>query len=420
MPQHQEDRLIHNIRWNNINGILNTLSQNMLTPFTGIFAIKLGAPDSLIAALSSWPALVSLLTMIPGARLVDRHPRQKRLVATLMLLNRIIFLLLALLPFLVRDPSQRPIVFVTMMALANMPGSLATIAWQSFMGKVIPPAVRGRAFATRNQLMSLCGIGASLFAGWMMDRLAFPIGFQIMFFVGFILALLEIAAFYQTIEPEAESEQKAAKPSKFAFSGKALLAGIRSHSSYWLFAGASLLFHFGWQMGWPLFTKYEVQVLGATTTWVSLIGVCNSLSGAAAYPVWAKLAERYGNQRMLALATLGMAVTPFLYLFCTQLWMLAVLSLMIGVSVAGTVLLLLNTLLELCPEEARTEYIAYHNTATNATAVVAPYVGIFLSTVSGIRWGLIATAIVRGLGALALALVYRMGQRVKEHPATKA
>lgn len=75
MPQHQEDRLIHNIRWNNINGILNTLSQNMLTPFTGIFAIKLGAPDSLIAALSSWPALVSLLTMIPGARLVDSHLR---------------------------------------------------------------------------------------------------------------------------------------------------------------------------------------------------------------------------------------------------------------------------------------------------------------------------------------------------------
>ncbi len=412
MPEQQQDVLTHNIRWNNINGILNTLSQNMLTPFTGIFAIKLGATDGLIAALSSWPALVSLLTMIPGARHVDRYPRQKRLVATLMLFNRIIFLLVALLPILVRDPKQRPIVFVTMIALANMPGALANVAWQSFMGKVIPASQRGRAFAKRNQLMSLCGIGASLLAGWIMDRLAFPIGFQIMFFVGFLLALLEIAALYQTIEPETVTH-KPTKPSKFTFSWKGLTAGIHKHKSYWLFAGASLLFHLGWQMGWPLYTKYQVQVLGASTTWVSLFGVCQSLSSVAAYPIWAKLADRYGNQRMLTFATLGMAITPLLYVICTQLWTLAVLCLLIGVSVAGTVLLLLNTLLEVCPEEARTEYIAYHNTATNATAVVAPYAGIFLSASSGIRWALIVTAIARGLGAAALALVYRLGQRAQ-------
>lgn len=409
MPQQPDEILAHNIRWNNINGVLNTLSQNMLSPFTGIFAIKLGASDGLIAALSSWPALVSLVTMIPGARHVDRYPRQKRLVTILALLNRLVFLLVALLPVLVRDPKQRPIVFVSMIALANVPGALANVAWQSFMGKVIPPAQRGMAFAKRNQLMSLCGIGASLLAGWIMDRLAFPIGFQIMFFVGFLLALLEIAALYQTIEPET-SNSRPIKTSRFAFSWEALVAGIRSHKGYWLFASASLLFHLGWQMGWPLYTKYQVQVLGASTTWVSLFGVCQSISSVVAYPIWAKLADRYGNQRMLSFSTMGMAVTPLLYVICTRLWMLALLCLVIGVSVAGTVLLLLNTLLEICPEEARTEYIAYHNTATNATAVVAPYIGIFLSTASGIRWALVITAFARGLGAAALALVYRLGQ----------
>ncbi len=412
MPSQEQKKLAHNIRWNNINGILNTLSQNMLAPFTGIFAIKLGASDSLIAALSSWPALVSLLTMIPGARHVDRHPQQKRLVSTLMLCNRIVFLALALLPFLVRNPDHQPIVFVAMIALANVPGSLALIAWQSFMGRVIPAAQRGKAFARRNQLMSLCGIFASLIAGWIMDKLAFPIGFQVMFFVGFILALLEVAAFNKTIEPEAvATNDKPAVTSKFAFSWPTISASLRTNKGYWMFAGASLLFHIGWQMGWPLYTKYQVQVLHANTTWVSIFGVCSSISSVLAYPVWARLADRYSNQRMLAVATLGMALTPLLYVACTELWMLAALNFLIGVSVAGTTLLLLNTLLELSPEESRTQYIAYHNTATNATAVIAPYAGILLSSTVGIHWALISTAFARALGAAALAYVYRLGQK---------
>ena len=412
MPKQERTSLAHNIRWNNINGIFSTLSQNMLAPFTGIFAIKLGAPDSLIAALSSWPALVSLLTMIPGARYVDRYPRQKRLVAALMFFNRIFFFLLALLPFLVTDPNRRPIVFVAMIALMNVPGSLAVIAWQSFMGKVIPATQRGRAFAKRNQLMSLCGIVASLLAGRIMDKLVFPTGFQIMFFTGFILAMLEIAAFTQVIEPKGTHATAApTEASKSVFNWASMQAGFHRHRNYWLFAGASLLFHLGWQMGWPLYTKYQVQILGATTTWVSVFGVCQSLSAVAAYPIWAKLADRYSNQRMLAVATLGMALTPLLYVFCTELWMLAMLSLLIGVSVAGTVLLLFNTLLELSPEASRTQYIAYHNTATNATAVVAPYAGILLSSLTGIRWALVCTAIARTIGAAALALVYRLGQK---------
>ena len=289
--QRKQATLAHNLRWFNINGVLSTLSQNMLVPFTGIFAIKLGASDALVAALSSWPALVSLLTMIPGAKLVDRHPRKKKLVSSLLLFNRIFFLLLALLPFLVPNQEQRPLIFVIMIALMNMPGALSLVAWQSFMAQVIPPQKRGDAFAKRNQLMSFFGVAASLFAGRMMDKLAFPLGFQVMFFIGFLLALLEIAAFNRTVEPAAPvaAAKKTATRKPAAFDWKTLRRSLQANRSYWLFAGASLIFHFGWQMGWPLFTKYQVQVLGATPTWVSIFGVSSSLGSMLAYPIWAKL-----------------------------------------------------------------------------------------------------------------------------------
>lgn len=399
------DRLNRNLYWNNINGIFQTLSQNMLMPFTGIFAIKLGATDAQIAALSSWPALVSLFSMIPGARLMDRYPRKQKLVAAFMFFNRIFFLLLALLPFIIREETRRPLVFVVMIAMMNIPGAVANVSWQSFIGNVIPEDLRAKAFATRNQLMGLCGVLASLIAGRIMSQLLFPVGFQAMFFVGFVLALLEIGAFLRLDEPPSRPKQMVRGTGGLAERLKKTWQGARNYPGYWRFAGASLVFHFGWQMGWPLFTKYQVQELNATPSWISVISVCTTIGSIVAYPLWARLSERYSSKSMLVFSAMGMALTPLLYAISTRLWMLAALNIVVGVSVAGMLLLLFNTLLEVSPEHGRTQYIAYHNTATSVTAVVAPYAGIAIVAAAGIRWALVGSAIARGMGALAFAAV---------------
>lgn len=412
MVKRQRSSLDNNLRWNNINGVFSTLSQNMLMPFTGIFAIKLGATDAQIAALSSWPALVSLFAMIPGARMVDRYPRKKPLVAGFMLFNRVFFLLLALMPFIVRDESRRPLLFVAMIALMNVPGAVANVSWQSFIGSVIPADRRAMAFATRNQLMGFCGVVASLVAGLIMDRLSFPSGFQIMFFAGFVLAMLEVTAFLR-IEETPAAPQALVPRDRVSLSTrlKHTWQVMRGYPAYWRFAAASLVFHFGWQMGGPLFTKYQVQELHATSSWVSIISVCSTVGSVLAYPLWARLSERYGNKRLLIFSTLGMALTPVFYAISSQPWMLAALSILVGISTAGTLLLLFNGLLEVSPEQNRTQYIAYHNTATNVVAVLSPYVAIAMVAAANIRVALIGAAIFRGLGALAFAALYLLERR---------
>ncbi|KAF0193819.1 MAG: major facilitator superfamily protein [Bacillota bacterium] len=353
-------QLNRNMRWNNINGILSTLANNMVGPFLGIFAISLGASDSQIAALSSWPALVSLFAMIPGARFVDSSPRKKKLVAIFQALNRVFFVGLAFLPTIIVSADKRPAVLVAAVALMNLPGAIANVSWQSFIGGIIPPERRAEAFAKRNQLMGACGAVASLIAGRIMGVLRFPVGYQVMFLVGFLLALLEIASLLQINEGEAEpatvTHQK--KPLGFA----AFLKEAKTRPQYYRFAAASLVFHFGWQMGWPLFTKFQVQELLATPQWVSLFGVCSTLGSTLAYPVWSKFSTQKGNRYMLTIAAGALALTPLFYATSTALWMLAVWSMVMGVSLAGIILLLFNTLLEVCPIEGRTQYIAYHNT----------------------------------------------------------
>ena len=401
-------QLSRNMRWNNINGILSTLANNMVGPFIGIFAISLGASDNQIAALSSWPALVSLFAMIPGARFVDTFPRKKKLVAIFQVLNRAFFVGLAFLPMIIVSADKRPAVLVAAVALMNLPGAIANVSWQSFIGGVIPAERRAEAFAKRNQLMGACGAVASLIAGRIMGVLRFPVGYQVMFLVGFLLALLEIASLLQIEEGEAElatvTHQK--KPLGFV----AFLREAKARPQYFRFAAASLVFHFGWQMGWPLFTKFQVQELLATPQWVSLFGVCSTIGSTMAYPVWAKFSTKKGNKYMLNFAAAALALTPLFYATSTALWMLAVWSMIMGISIAGIILLLFNTLLEVSPTEGRTQYIAYHNTATSMTAVLAPYVGIYCVGQFGLRGALIATSVARSVGAAAFLYVFITAQ----------
>lgn len=316
------------------------------------------------------------------------------------------------MPFIIRDESRRPLLFVAMIALMNFPGAAANVSWQSFIGNVIPPERRATAFATRNQLMGLCGVIASLLAGKIMDKLNFPVGFQVMFFIGFVLALLEIAAFLRIEEKPGELKtrtprEKISLPTRLKRSWRMM----RGYPAYWRFAAASLTFHFGWQMAGPLFAKYQVQELHVTSSWVSVISVCSTVGSVLAYPVWAKLSERYGNKRLLSFSTLGMALTPVFYAISTQPWMLAALSIVVGISTAGTLLLLFNGLLEVSPEQNRTQYIAYHNTATGILAVLSPYVAVAVVAAGGIRIALYGAAIFRGLGALAFATLYLTERR---------
>ena len=74
-----QNKLNQNICTNILHGIFNVATLDMVNPFTGIFAMKLGATTLQVALLSSAPAAVSLLAMIPGARLIDRQVRKKRL-----------------------------------------------------------------------------------------------------------------------------------------------------------------------------------------------------------------------------------------------------------------------------------------------------------------------------------------------------
>ena len=421
-----------NIRVNTLHGITQVMALNMVQPFVGIFAVKLGATNYQIALLSSAPAVVSLLAMIPGARFIDRYPRKKRVTMAFLMAHRTFFLALACLPLF--SPDRRAAMLVALIALMNFPGAIGNISWQSFISSIIPAQLRPMAFAQRNRLMNLIGTIVVLLAGRMLDLISFPLGYQIAFVIAFAFALLErhmlmqideehgvaltgSPAAAQVTPSSADNAQTAPLPAPQSprLGAIAQLAAtfriVTANRQYVRFTLASIYFYFAWQAAWPLFTLYQVRVLGANNLWVSILNLTNTGGSLIGYGFWARYATRNGNLRTLFASSAGIWIVPAVYAFSHSLYTIAAFNLIMGAIFSGVMLSLFNALLDTTPDEHRTSYIAYYQTLVNVSAIFAPMVGVALLNMFGFMWAFLATALLRITGSLAFLWVDRIERR---------
>ncbi len=389
-----------NIKFNNLHGIAQALVDNMFRPFIGIFAIAVGASNFQIAMLSSLPAIVSSLTMLPGTRLINRSANKKRLTAVLFLLNRIFFLAAAAIPVLPFE--YRSLALVLAVGLMNLPGAISIVAWQSLMGQLIPSELRGSAFARRNQLAGMGSLLPTILTGYLLDRLPSPWGYQLIFSVAFGFALIEIYIF-MNLKAAGESGANTEQLEEQLCS----LTEIAAEKNFFRYMISSLVFYFGWQMAWPLFTLYQVKTLGANNTWIAIYSAIITGVSVLSYPWWGRHADKKGNYATLVLATFGMAISPLMVAVSSNLWILAVFTISMGFFTAGTVLILFNAMLDIAPSYIRTSCVAYYNTLINLSATIAPFVGSAILELSNIYVALAVAALLRGFGTLAFHLARR-------------
>ncbi|QAT38799.1 hypothetical protein [Clostridium sp. JN-9] len=65
--------LEYNLSVNNINGILQAFSINLVVPFAGLYAKRLNANDTDIALLNSYPAVFCILAVFLGTGLFIKY-----------------------------------------------------------------------------------------------------------------------------------------------------------------------------------------------------------------------------------------------------------------------------------------------------------------------------------------------------------
>lgn len=397
----------HNIRVNIINGMMAAVVANLVTPYFPTLAKRLGAGDFHQGLLTSLPAAIAIFTLIPGAILIDSFKNKKKITGSIMFANKIFYLLLAMVPFL--NGKLQPTVFVVLIGLMNFPGSIGVMGFQSSIGDIFEGEILGNAMALRNRYSSIIGMITAYLSAELITKLPKTEGhtiilYQIFLVITFLIGLGEVISYFRFRGIKGSSSEGEIKLLETV---KATIKTIPGQKKYIIFTICSLIFYFGWQMGWPLFNMYTMNNLQGNEQWFARMAIASSVSSILTYTLWAKYANKKGSNFALAIATIGMSITPFLYALSRSLVELVIFNVIIGVSVAGTTQILFNMLIEVTPTENRTIYIAIYNTLINFSAVISPIIGVAIANSLSIHIALCVTGVLRFIGSVSFFISYR-------------
>ncbi len=359
---------------NNIwDGAWYVVMVGLTSSFMGVYALALGASDTMLGWLSSLPALVALLAQIPGAIITERSPRRLRVSVPFGLAFRAGYLLFAVIPFLPIEPIYRAWVFVVLLSLINFPGTVSGVAWSAMMGDVFPSNLRGKVFGDRNMLLGIVQMGFTLLAGPLLDRIPYPWNFVLVFVLSF--SALMMSTWYQNkIIEQPASEEVARKDWRQQWQGVG--SAIRDRG-FIHFTIALFIVHLGFNVSAAMWTILYVKVLFLSKTYIGMLSVVSQLISVCSYRWWGRFADKRGHRMALFVAILGFVPQPFLYNFVHEAWPLIPLAMLSGFTGAGFNMVLFNALLDTAPDEkVRPSYIAFFNTIMGVTGFAAPMLGV--------------------------------------------
>ncbi|WP_027308493.1 MFS transporter [Caloramator sp. ALD01] len=401
-------KLKSNYYLNILNGVFQAIALNLATSFAGLFLKRLNAGDSLVSLFNSLPALFSILAIFIGGIILSSTQNKKRTTSLMFLITRVFYILMALIPFL--NEKYRALIFVLLYSSMNFPNSIAVFLWQSFFADIFPPGQREQYLSVRNSIATFAGTATTLFAGFLLTTLSSSKAeliktYQYIFLIAFIFGILEVFVLWRH-KYNAKSSYAEISTDNNRLSIE-FIKNLPNQREYLIFITTVVIFHFTWQMGWPLFLTYEVDYLHTNEFWASIISTINGLAMAFGYRFWGRFSKSRGNSLALTLAAVGMSFAPFMYAMSTKIYHVAYFVVITGLSVSGTMLLLLNSLYEVAPRENRTSYIAFYNLVTNITLVIAPWVGMRLYQVTTIRTALIVVGVLRFISGMLFILRHR-------------
>ena len=388
------------------------LATGGVSNFFALFAIQLGASNSLVGWLTSGPALINLLWVIPGGRLIQRSKKFASPMAYGALLQRMVLISLALIPLL---PGElQSIGLVILVTLASVPDAVRWLALQTACGEMFQPRHMAKAVGRRWATMSICMVVFTPLLGQFVDLLPYPLNFQLLFagigLVGMATVWLALRLRLPPRDLEMEGQPKGKED-------RSLLRQFRGQRAFIRFEIAMLVLHLAVFGAAPLFRIYWVRDLGATGLWLGVLTAAGSIGSAMGILLWGRLSRPERDRRNVLITSIGaVALYPLLSAAFDILLPQVGVALLAGFFAGGNGLMLFNRTVQVSPRKQRPTFLAIHSITVNAAGFVAPLVSAALADSLGTRNVLLLVGVLGLVGAL---LIYLLGwsQAVDTAPA---
>ncbi len=412
--------------------------------FLAVYAARLDATGFQIGLLSAGPALVSLLLTLPAGQWLERHALLRTTFIS-SIFQRLGFVALIALPWMFASArgQVQGIVWITL--LMSAPGTLLSIAFNSTLAEVLPDEWRAHAVGRRNALVAVSVTATTLACGQILDKVIFPVNYQIVFGIGAVGALMssyhlgrlkarvpalterthpepgeasssqELAAGVQTDETDIPARQESQGlerpgrletlrrgfsawlcPNRAAAQGKGRWLRLDVlKGPFGLFMLAYFVFYTFQYFPQPIFPLFYVNDLNLTDGMISLGTAVFHGAMVICSLYLSRASARWGHRKLMVWGALLFAQYPLmLWLGHNAIWYYA--ACLIGGGVyaflSGG---LINRLMQRVPADDRPAHMALHNLALNLGILAGSMLGPVVGEWIGLRDAMLVAVVVR-------------------------
>ena len=339
------------------------------------FAIALKATSSQVGLMSALVSLLPSIVQLKGARLIERFSR-KKVVVTGVLLQALMFIPLILLGVFFSGTSWVIWAVIGLICLIYIFGAIAHPAWFSWMGSLVPENYRGRYFARRNRITGFFGLVTMIAGAFILDRFEtlgiVMIGFGVLFALAGIFRFIAMLFFKKHYEPKLVIHKKD------YFSFWSFLK--RLETPFGRFTIYTTILKIAIGIATPFFAVYILRDLNLHYLWFMIISVAGTLFHLFFLPVLGRFGDRYGNVKLLKVASFCFMVYPFLWMASkSPYYLMLVPTIFSGVAWAGLGLASSNYIYDAVRQEKRSFGVAYFNLLNGIGMFVGAGIGSLIA-----------------------------------------
>ena len=321
--------------------------------FLPVFLARLGASSLLVGLITSLPALTGALLAAPIGRFLERQRNVVPWYSGMRVWVLWSYALFGLLPFVI-PLAAVPWAVIAIWALVTVPATFVNVAFTVVMGGVAGPRRRFYVMSLRwSSLGAITAITVTL-VGQALDRIAFPLNYQIIFIGSFLGGLLSFLFSRSITLPDNPPEPEGAPPPAHSVGAwlRSLSDALRSAPpAFRRYALSAFVFRCGVAMALPLFPLYWVREVGASDAWIGIISTAGSGVLIVAYFIWSVTARKIGIGAVLLISSFGMSLYPLAASTTGSVLLLAVFAGMSGFFAAGNDLVNFDLVLSTAPAE---------------------------------------------------------------------
>lgn len=346
--------------------------------FNGFMA-KLGAGDLVYSIVLALPVLGGM-SQIFGSYFVETTGRRKFIFLSCGIVHRALWIPVALIPLAFGAAPRDAVIWsiTVLITISSIAASVSSVAFNSWMGALVPTDIIGRFFGKRTLVSTLSAMVSALVIGKIVDSVHDMNGFAIVFIGGALFGLVDICTFFFIKHPPLPKPEPKDRPSL-----RAIILEPLKNKNYMRFVTFATMLAFSVNVIVPFFNTYMIQTLKMDYFSINLS--CTVASGLTTILVvrqWGVLADRFGNKPVVLAGAIFIAVTPLPWLFTSpgHFEMIYVANIVSGLCWSGYNLAIFNESIWLAPERNRSAYTACFTLFTSAIGTALAYVcgGIFM------------------------------------------